>query len=135
MTGATRSPSSILSGRRSDVSSVRRCPRSREDLPGQPDAERLRWFGRLTRWTGPAGDTTTVEYDTEGNPLHIVLADGGNIYRTYDTIGNLVSLIDGAGRTTRNRYGTCHRLLEMTDPSGKITRFEGERSRIASSGS
>ena len=98
--------------------------RSQTDYQGNRTRYDFDVFGRLTRWTGPAGDTTTMEYDTEGNPLHIVLADGGNIYCTYDTIGNLVSLIDGAGRTTRYRYGHVSSVAGDDRSLGKIMCFE-----------
>ncbi|MFC8448136.1 LamG-like jellyroll fold domain-containing protein [Kitasatospora sp. NPDC057223] len=68
---------------------------------------------------------TTLDYDTDGNPVSQAVADttGGDATRTttttYNTTNSLVSkTVDPAGRATSYTYDSYGRLSVRTDPAG-----------------
>ncbi|MEZ4730487.1 MAG: RHS repeat-associated core domain-containing protein [Caldilineaceae bacterium] len=92
--------------------------------------------GRATRYTlgpvgypatitDPAGFTTTIARDTNGNPLRAQLPSGAIFTQQYDERGNLLATFDQTVNGTTNYVyePTFHQVTSSIDPLGNVTTF------------
>lgn len=100
---------------------------------------------RVKTSTDRNGNTTTFHYDSRGNPVRVVNAEGGETVHTYagngdrvqtrdpngntgrfnyDGFGYVETATDPLGGSTRTRWNIRGLPLEVTDPRGRKTGFE-----------
>ncbi|MCA9983264.1 MAG: hypothetical protein KDE59_03180, partial [Anaerolineales bacterium] len=82
-------------------------------------------LGNFTGVTDPAGLTTTIERDADGNPLQTTLPSGASFLGSYDANGNLLSYTDQTvGGTTSFSYEPIfNQITTITDPFSQVTNF------------
>jgi len=80
-------------------------------------------LGRLTADTGGEGQTTSFEYDLNGNLTAIVDAKGQRTVRDHDALDRLARSTDPAGGVTAFGYDARDNLVSVTDPRGLVTRY------------
>ena len=92
-------------------------------------------LGRQTSQTDSAGNTTQKFYDSRGNIVKTIDANGNVVLYTYDTLDQLVRTdatmtADGTGAsspigtvTTLQAFDASGRLVTKTDPNGNVTAF------------
>ena len=83
-------------------------------------------FGRATVRTDALNRTTTIERDTDGNPVVITRPNEAITRRTYDDRGNVLTLTEAEGlpeeRTTTFEYDPVFNLVtKFIDPANKET--------------
>ena len=59
-------------------------------------------------------------WDSRGNLVREIDAEGRTTRYAYDERDNLVAVTDAAGATTRYAYDSANRPLQITDPAGKV---------------
>jgi RHS repeat-associated protein len=79
---------------------------------------------RATKVTDALGNTSTMDYASDGRLTRATVPGGGVLERAY-TDGNLVSTSFG-GATTRYEYDEHRRLVRLTDPAGEVTTYTYE---------
>jgi RHS repeat-associated protein len=80
--------------------------------------------GRITKITGPTGDTVNYTYDAAGNLTDVVDLSGFTTSFTYDTHHYLTAIKDARGITvSRNEYDDNGRLIATVDADGNRTEF------------
>lgn len=67
--------------------------------------------------------TTTMAYNTVGQPVSVTDPLGQLSTFEYDDLGNLVTTIDPVGNKTQRAYDAVSRLIALIDPRGKTTQF------------
>ncbi|MER5549754.1 DUF6531 domain-containing protein [Streptomyces sp. NPDC002589] len=98
--------------------------------------------GRLQKVTDPAGDTTSYEYDANGNRTKttdaaggvtayaydmsnrvtsVTAPDGSSESTAYDAGGHVVSQVDATGGKTGYAYDKAGRLVSITSPNGNVS--------------
>ena len=109
-------------------------------------------FNQVRSVTDPEGNGTTLKYDTQGNLVQIVDAQGTGTVMTYDDLNcpgqltnvtaavglaeenttrfgydpatcNLVSTVDPLLNETRWAYDRAGNVIESADAEGRVTRF------------
>ncbi|MGH7929520.1 MAG: hypothetical protein ACREQV_17160, partial [Candidatus Binatia bacterium] len=82
-------------------------------------------FNQVKTIRDPKGNTTTINYDANGNPIEIIDALGNRSEMIYDARGLLTSVTSAVGTsvqtTTRFTYDTKGNLLTTTNPKGDVT--------------
>ncbi|WP_084684908.1 FG-GAP-like repeat-containing protein [Methylohalobius crimeensis] len=112
------------------------------DGEGRTQAFKTDQLGRITQRTDPAGLTTIIDRDADGNPTKTAFPDGSVLDATFDPRGNLTSFsdtvrggsrsfeyeavfnrpvtaTDSLGNTTALAYDERGNLTQLTTPSGR----------------
>ena len=79
--------------------------------------------GLLHATTDGRNITTTMTYDSYGNPATSVTGSRSAVTYSYDRVGNMLSLTDPEGAVTRFTYDKRGLIKTKTDPLGRITRY------------
>ena len=82
----------------------------------QYDAE-----GNLVLLTDAAGNTTAITYDQRGRKTRLDDPDAGTTVYRYNGFGEIIGETDALGRTAENRYDPLGRLITQTIPEGTRT--------------
>jgi RHS repeat-associated protein len=72
------------------------------------------------------GDTTTYEYDSEGNLAKVTNPLGHATSYAYDSSHQLLTRTDARGGTTENTYSPTGQVEAQTDPMGRTTKYAYE---------
>jgi RHS repeat-associated protein len=80
--------------------------------------------GNLISSTDPLGKTTTLGYNSYGQPLTVTDPLGNATAFEYDQFGNLTATVDPLGNRTTRVYDLVSRLTGLTDPLGRTTSYE-----------
>lgn len=82
-------------------------------------------FGEATQVVNPAGFTTTIERDADGNPIQTTLPSGAVFNRTFDDQGNLLTITDLTvnGTTSFTYDDTFNQVTSITDDFNHTTTF------------
>lgn len=80
-------------------------------------------FGEATQVVDPAGFTTTIERDADGNPTQTTLPSGAVFNRTFDDQGNLLAITDLTvnGTTSFTYDNTFNQVTSITDDFNHTT--------------
>jgi RHS repeat-associated protein len=82
-------------------------------------------LNRRVSETDPAGDSTSTEYDEEGNPVSLTDGNGngnGNVTtQTFDTLNRLIEVSDDLGTVKKLAYDPHGNLLSEIDARGITT--------------
>jgi YD repeat-containing protein/YVTN family beta-propeller protein len=78
-------------------------------------------FNQVTGITDPRGNTTSITYDGNGNPVMITDALNTTTTLAYDGRGLLTSVTDAQGGLTAFTYDARGNLVTTTDPLGNVT--------------
>lgn len=74
------------------------------------------------------GDTSTHlrqnRYDSVGNMIEQIDANGNDVQHEYDALGRLISTTDAEGGVTHYDYNHLGQLTYVRDPEGRVTHFE-----------
>ncbi len=81
-------------------------------------------LGLVTSITDPLGDTTSYEYDANGNRTNEIDALGNEMSSTYGTNGDLTSISDANGNTTTLTHNEYGYLTGVTDAVGNVRTYE-----------
>lgn len=74
--------------------------------------------------TDPLGKTSSIAYDTRGNPTSLVDGNGNRWAWTYDARGNVLTRRDPLGRVVKLTYDPTYNVpLTHTNAAGQVTRF------------
>ena len=79
--------------------------------------------GLLATMTDPLGETTTYDYNTQGDLTGMTDPLGSTVSYTYDPGGRQLTSTDGLGNTTTFTYDSLNRTLTETDPLGGVTSY------------
>jgi RHS repeat-associated protein len=74
----------------------------------------------------PNGNTTTAQYDSQGNPLTVTDALSRQTVMTYNTLNQVLTSQDGSGVVTTNTYDTHGNLLTTCVPVNPAPYTAGE---------
>ncbi|GHU23659.1 hypothetical protein FACS189497_09610 [Betaproteobacteria bacterium] len=77
--------------------------------------------GNITRLTDPLGGLTTYTYDAHGNELSVTDPLGRTTTREYDAWGGLTRETDPLGHITQSTYNAFGHPVQLTDPLGRLT--------------
>jgi len=80
--------------------------------------------GQPVSFTDPLGSISRLEYDASGNITAVVGAENNRTTFTYDDLGNPLSVIDPLGNKTSMAYNAAGRLTQVTDALDRVTKFE-----------
>ncbi|MCA9996328.1 MAG: hypothetical protein KDE56_11305 [Anaerolineales bacterium] len=82
-------------------------------------------FGEATRITDPAGFSTAISRDIDGNPTQTSLPSGAIFNRTFDAQGNMLTFHDATvnGTTNFTYEPLFNQVTAVTDPFNQTTRF------------
>tara|TARA_B110001454_G_scaffold28073_1_gene27451 strand:- start:45847 stop:53748 length:7902 start_codon:yes stop_codon:yes gene_type:complete len=77
--------------------------------------------------SGNITETTTYEYDSNGNQSKILFADGKSVSFLYDSAGNVTQrtrrISSTAEEVTKYSYDKFNRLTQVTSPKNEITEY------------
>jgi len=82
--------------------------------------------GLVRSVTDPVGDTTTFQYDSEGNLTKVTDPLGRSTSYTYDSAHHLLTRKDPRGAMTENTYNAAGQVVKQTDPLGRSTSYDYE---------
>lgn len=83
-------------------------------------------LGRVVRMEQSGFVPTSIAYDANGNPSHIVMGDEANGRKTsleYNEEGNLERRVDALQRETELTFDGAGRVIEQVSPDGGVTSF------------
>lgn len=72
--------------------------------------------GNLLTTTDPLNHTTTIAYNSFGQPTSVTDPLTNVTTFAYDTVGNLMTTTDPLGNATQRAYDAVSRLTALTDP-------------------
>jgi RHS repeat-associated protein len=78
-------------------------------------------LNRRVSETDPAGDSTSTEYDEEGNPVRLEDANGNETTQTFDALNRLTKISDDLGTVKELAYDPHGNLLSEIDARGITT--------------
>ena len=83
---------------------------------------------RLVGLTDPAGQQTTLGYDTQGNVTSLRTPDGAEDKWTYDNLGRCTAAIDAKGNVQRREHDDLGRVVRVWEPDGNVREltYDGE---------
>ncbi|WP_111657251.1 RHS repeat-associated core domain-containing protein [Isoalcanivorax indicus] len=98
------------------------------DYPTYSEAFTLDEMGRITRIDttseiGQISQTRRVGYDTAGNPVTELDAEGLETVTSYDALQRPIRMVDAIGGMTRLEFDARDNLIAVTDPEGSTTTF------------
>ena len=79
--------------------------------------------GNLLNIIDPLTHTTTIAYNTFGQPISVTDPLNQSSTFEYDAVGNLIATTDPVGNKTQQSYDAVSRLTALIDPRGKTTQF------------
>jgi RHS repeat-associated protein len=74
--------------------------------------------------TDPLTHTTTIAYNSFGQPTSVKDPLNNITTFAYDTVGNLITTTDPLGNATQRAYDAVSRLTALTDPRSLTTQFQ-----------
>lgn len=80
-------------------------------------------LGRLIQSIDALGNTTTYQYDVNGNETSSTDANGNATSRAFDALNRLISETDAAKGNTQYGYDAEDDLTSVTDPRGLTTTY------------
>jgi RHS repeat-associated protein len=93
-------------------------------------------LGRLIRTIGAQGQSTTYQYDANGNRTWTTDPAGATVNRAFDALDRVIRQTDAMGGTTAFAYDRRDRVTAVTDPNGNVTRYTyngfGDRTKVDS---
>ncbi len=79
---------------------------------------------RLTTVIDPAGRSTALEYDRQGNIISMRSPDGAETRWRYDQLGRCAAVTDPKGNIQRRQLDPTNRLSLVNDPDGNVRELE-----------
>ncbi len=76
---------------------------------------------RVASTTDANGNSTFFSYDSFGNLIQTLQADGAHIRHSYNAWGDRISSTDAKGKITRFNYDKYGNLIRQTDAAGNVT--------------
>ena len=93
-------------------------------------------LGQIKQSLGNNGQSQTLTYDADGNPLTTKNAKNNTTTSNYDALNRLIKSIDPDNGETNYGYDALDNLTSVTDAEGKTTSYEynafGEVTKITS---
>ena len=93
-------------------------------------------LGQLNKSLGSNGQSLTLSYDADGNPINEENAKANANTSSFDALNRLNQVIDADNGATGYTYDNQDRLTEVTDPEGETTSYEynafGEMTKLTS---
>lgn len=83
---------------------------------------------RLVGLKDPAGQQTTLGYDTQGNVTELRTPDGAESKWTYDNLGRCTTAIDAKKNLQRREHDDLGRVVRVWEPDGNVRElsYDGE---------
>ena len=105
---------------------------SRTDREGNTTSYEYDEDGNISCTTYPDGTTEEFEYDENRMPIWIKDRNGNDSSYTYDAQGYVTSFTDGRGNTVRYDYDDDKNLVSYADALGNVTEYtyDGKGNRL-----
>jgi len=88
--------------------------------------------GWLSGLLDPAGQTSRLSFDRQGNLTRLLQPDQGELRWRYDTLGRPIEAIDPLGNVRRRRFDLEGRVIWAEEPDGNVRAlvYDGEGSVV-----